>query len=158
MAGKDRVNVDREKEIAEVLRAQGYRLTPQRLAVVHMLAATGLHPSAEQIYAAVRSSFPTTSLATVYKVIEVLKSVGQLHELGYSDGRNRYDATQAHLHPHLICIRCKAVIDVEIPGFETLPAQVVDAHGYQVTHHRLEFFGICPKCGEEKYEPSAFGG
>ena len=72
------------------LREREYRITPQRLAILKILAVSKGHPSVEKIYAQVKKDFPTTSLATVYKTLIVMKEVGEVLELGFSDDSNRY--------------------------------------------------------------------
>jgi Fur family peroxide stress response transcriptional regulator len=78
-------------EMITSLKEQGHRLTPQRMAVLKILAADEGHPSVEQIYEHVKVDFPMTSLATIYKTVTLLKEMGEVLELGFSDDSNRYD-------------------------------------------------------------------
>src|SRR5579871_5043888 len=99
----------REARIAALTRKlaeQGYRITPQRLAVVAALVDARHHPSAEELYARVRESCPTTSRATVYKTLDTLKGIGEVLELQFRDGSNRYDGVRPQAHPHLVCTHC----------------------------------------------------
>ena len=75
----------------DTLRDVGCRMTPQRLALLHILSAADNHPSAQQLYEELRQQFPTTSLATVYKTLNVLKDLGEVNEMGFGSGDNRYD-------------------------------------------------------------------
>ena len=86
------------------LREREYRITPQRLAILKILAVSEGHPSVEKIYSQVKKDFPTTSLATIYKTLIVMKEIGEVLELGFSDDSNRYDGNKPNPHPHLICI------------------------------------------------------
>lgn len=131
------------------LRERGHRLTPQRLAILKILSDNTEHLSAEQIYARVSEDFPTTSLATVYKTISTLKEMGEVMELGFGDSGNRYDVRDPLPHPHLICVNCKKIIDVEIGRLDELTRPVALKTGYQILHHRLDFFGLCPECQEK---------
>ena len=81
----------RLEKMIQKLREHDHRITPQRLAILNVLAASEGHPSVEQIYARVKTDFPTTSLATVYKNVSLMKSLGEVLELGFSDDSNRYD-------------------------------------------------------------------
>jgi Fur family peroxide stress response transcriptional regulator len=135
----------RVNQMAECLKQQGLRLTPQRLAVLKALVENNHHPTAEQIYDHVRADFPTTSLATVYKTLAVLKEMGQIVELGFNDGSNRYDLI-TETHAHLICIRCKSILDAEVKGINQFVQQVITQHGYQLVGQRLDIFGVCPQC------------
>jgi Fur family peroxide stress response transcriptional regulator len=97
----------RLNEIITKLKEQGCRMTPQRLAVVKVLANSEEHLSAEKIYERVKVDFPFTSLATIYKTVTLLKNIGEVMELGFVDDSNRYDGTRPYPHPHLICLKCK---------------------------------------------------
>jgi Fur family peroxide stress response transcriptional regulator len=137
------------KRLAELigkLKQRGYRLTPQRMAVLKILAHSDGHPSVDKIYGQVRDSFPMTSLGTVYKTITLLKDMGEVLELGFSDDSNRYDGNKPYPHPHLICIKCKNIIDPDINTLESLPSVVAEKYDYQILGHRLDFYGICPEC------------
>jgi Fur family peroxide stress response transcriptional regulator len=98
---------DRLNNLAVKLRSRGQRLTPQRLAVLKVLAGNKSHLSIEEIYEIVKADFPMTSLATIYKTINTLKEIGEVREMGFSDGSNRYDGYDPSPHPHLICIQCR---------------------------------------------------
>ena len=96
------------------LRKLGFRITPQRLAILKVLAESKGHPGAEEIYASLKADFATTSIATVYKTLAVLKTVGEVLELEFSGDYNRYDGKKPGPHPHLICIKCKRIADPEL--------------------------------------------
>ena len=136
----------RVQEMIDCLRKRGYRLTPQRMAIVKILATSEQHLSAEQIYEEVRDDLPMTSLATVYKTVTLLKEMNQLLEIGFSDDSNRYDGRQPYPHPHLVCVRCRRIIDVDAGSFEELARQVGEQSGYHIVGQRLDFFGICLHC------------
>lgn len=138
----------RLEELTQKLRQRGYRLTPQRMAVLKILANSDGHPSVEQIYDQVKVDFPMTSLGTVYKTITMLKDIGEILELGFSSEGNRYDGNRPYPHPHLICVRCKKIIDPEIDTLGILPQQVAERTGYRIVNHRLDFYGVCPQCQE----------
>jgi Fur family peroxide stress response transcriptional regulator len=139
----------RREEMISRLKERGFRLTPQRLAVVEILSMSSGHPSVERIYEEVRKRFPTTSLATVYKTVSVLKELREVLELGFPDGSNRYDGKKPYPHPHLICMKCRSVTDPDIPGLEQMAEELGRSYGYRVLHHRLDFFGLCPRCRED---------
>jgi Fur family peroxide stress response transcriptional regulator len=128
------------------LRAQDHRITPQRLAILRVLADSEGHPSVEQIYARVKTDFPTTSLATVYKNVSLMKSLGEVLELGFSDDSNRYDGNKPYPHPHLVCTDCKKIIDPDLSMLQDLTQELVQETGFQILNHRMDFFGICPEC------------
>lgn len=132
------------------LKERRFRLTPQRLAVIRILATSQEHLSVEEIYQRVKSDFPVTSLATIYKIINVLRKVGELMELGFVDDCNRYDGARPFPHPHLICTYCRKILDPDISTLNELTKEVEEKTGFQIVNHRLDFFGICPECQKKK--------
>jgi Fur family peroxide stress response transcriptional regulator len=126
-----------------------YRITPQRIAILKILAESTAHPSIEQIYEQVKINFPTTSIATVYKTIVVLKEMGEVLEINFGDGSSRYDGNQPYPHPHLICITCKKIMHPELDTLNGVTEELVKDTGFKITSHRLDFFGICPECLEK---------
>lgn len=137
---------ERVKRILSKVRARDFRLTPQRLAIIRILAASTDHPSVDQVYHEVRAQFPTTSIATVYKTISLLKELNEILELGFPDGSNRYDGNKPYPHPHAICTKCRKIMDPEISSADELSEEMRKKTGYTISFHRLDFFGICPEC------------
>jgi len=125
-------------------------MTPQRLAIVNVLAKSEGHPSVEDIHARLKKEFPTMSLATVYRNIVLLKSLGEVLELGFPDGSNRYDGNRPFPHPHLICIKCKKILDPDLDSLEKMKKEVESETNFRILSHRLDFFGICSACLSEK--------
>ena len=141
---------ERLEDLIVRLRENGYRMTPQRVAVIKVLIDCTDHPDAEQIYDHIKHDFPTTSLATVYKTVTMLKEMGEILELNFGNGSTRYDCREPHHHPHLVCTKCGSIkdidIDIDIFSIEELAREVAQMTGYQVTSHRLDFLGTCPQC------------
>jgi Fur family transcriptional regulator, peroxide stress response regulator len=133
-------------ELMEIFRQRGTRLTPQRVAILRLLAESRAHPSAAHLFSQIKKQFPTTSLATVYKTLTLLKEMGQVLELGFGEDDKRYDGNIPHPHPHLICIRCHSIIDPEVTVLPHLEKEVASVSGYDIVGHRLDFYGICPEC------------
>ena len=136
----------RFEELVNKLRERNYRLTPQRIALLQLLAASDVHPSASHLYDQIKDQFPTTSLATVYKTLNVLKEIDEVLELGFSNGDNRYDGNKPYPHPHLVCINCQKILDPEVSLAQNLIQEVARSSGYQIVSHRLDFYGLCPDC------------
>lgn len=128
------------------LRGRHYRLTPQRMSLLRLLAASQGHPSAAHLYDQLRVQFPTTSLATVYKTLALLDDMGEVLELGFSNDDNRYDGNRPYPHPHLICLRCRKIVDAELALDEALDQDLTRRSGFKVVGHRLDFYGLCPEC------------
>lgn len=141
---------DRFETIIQKLRDSGHKITPQRMAIVGILAKSEGHPSAEDIHAQIQEDFPTMSLATVYRNILLLKSLGEVLELGFPDGSNRYDGRRPFPHPHLICIRCRKILDPDLESLDEMKKEVAAETDFKVLNHRLDFFGICGDCQAKK--------
>lgn len=142
-------NETRLEHILSSLRERGQRITPQRLEILKILASSEEHPSVEEIYSAVVKDFPTTSLATVYKTIALLKKLGEVLELEFSQGSNRYDGSKPFPHPHVVCTRCKRIVDPDLESLTAMTAEVSEQTGFKVVNHRLDFYGLCTECQKE---------
>jgi Fur family peroxide stress response transcriptional regulator len=137
---------NRVKTIIRKLRDHGHKITPQRLAIARIVAASKGHPSVEAIYEQVQKDFPTMSLATVYRNIVMLKSLGEILELGFPDGSNRYDGNRPFPHPHVICIKCGKIVDPVLDSLDEMKKEVSQETEFSILTHRLDFFGICRQC------------
>jgi Fe2+ or Zn2+ uptake regulation protein len=137
--------------LRRVLEGAGLRCTPQRLAVYDYLTRAAHHPTAEEVYQAVRPVIPKISLATVYKALEALVATGMAAKLtagaGSGDTSARYDARR-DLHYHFRCLRTGEVHDLPTPFDPDLIAKLdpqlsdyLNRQGFQVTGYRLELVG-----------------
>lgn len=146
-----------------VLEREGWRCTRQRMAVYdHLLTAARAgqgHPSAEEVYLAVRKSIPSISLATVYKALEALVACRLVAKLSADDGSARYDA-RSEEHYHLRCLKTGAVRDLDTPYDRDLIAKIdpaltrsLEHQGFHVTGYRLELVGYFDD--EKVTEPEA---
>lgn len=133
-------------EIIDKLRERECRITPQRVAILKILLDSCDHPSVEEVYEQVRINFPTTSLATVYKTVNLLKEIGEILEIGFADGSNRYDGNKPYSHPHLICTNCRKIVDPQVTQLDEITAELATASGYRIESHQIDFFGVCPTC------------
>jgi Fur family transcriptional regulator, peroxide stress response regulator len=132
--------------IIQKLRDNGHKITPQRLAIVKIIVDNDGHPSVENIYEQIKKDFPTMSLATVYRNIVIMKSLGEVLELGFPDGSNRYDGNKPYPHPHVICVACKKIVDPDLDSLDEMKKEVASETKFKILNHRLDFFGICSDC------------
>jgi Fur family transcriptional regulator, peroxide stress response regulator len=134
-------------ELRDALEQAGWRFTRQRMAVFDHLRGVESHPTAEEVYAAVRHDIPNISLATVYKALEALVDCGLASKICNSDGPSRYDY-RSDAHYHLRCTKTGQVRDLPI-AFDADLLDKLDPNlvknlrqiGFEVTGYRLEVVG-----------------
>ena len=147
----DPENVEqRMDQMISKLREHEFRITPQRLAVLRVLAISKDHPSVEGIYEEVRKGFPTTSIATIYKTVNLLRNIDEVLEIAFPDGSNRYDGNNPFPHPHIICVRCKRIVHPDLESLESIMNNAAKKTGFEILSHRLDIFGVCNDCRATK--------
>jgi Fur family peroxide stress response transcriptional regulator len=140
---------ERLEQMIRVLKDKGCRLTPQRMTMLRILSKSEGHPSAEQIFEQIRADYPTTSLATIYKTLSLLKNVGEVFEVTFASMGSHYDGNKPYPHPHLICTQCGQILDTKFEAVAGISQEIAQQTGYKITHQQLNFFGLCPTCQKE---------
>jgi len=135
-------------ELIDNLRKQGYRVTPQRLSICKLILSSKDHPSAEQIYHEVKKTHPTISLATVYLTLDLLRNLGLVQELGFSDRSSRYDPNNSP-HINIICPKCGKIYDCEAASVKKLWSQIVAETGLTPIRQRLDLYVLCDRCNKK---------
>jgi Fur family peroxide stress response transcriptional regulator len=126
---------------------QGARLrqTPQRIAIVEEVLVQD-HPTAAEVFDAVRVRFPTMGLATVYATLNTMVERGLLRPLAFENAV-RFDANVTP-HVNLICTTCGRITDYD--GCDdvvvALRERAATDAGFQLAEHRLELYGRCSGC------------
>ena len=133
-------------EMTLALEQREVTVTPRRAKVLEILATSEFHPSVGEIHADVQLRYPSTSLATVYNTIEFLKEAGQVLEIEFSATGNRYDGRRPEAHPHLVCVECQRIDDLDIPEPVAVFATIEASTGYEIVRQRTDYYGICPGC------------
>jgi len=121
------------------------RKTKQRMTILEVLKGVRIHPSADWIYDEVRKKLPHISKGTVYRNLNVLKEEGAILELNVDGVVGRYEIRQDN-HYHFICEKCGRIFDLNEPVETGLNAKFAKKTGFKITHHQLEFRGLCNKC------------
>ena len=138
------------KEALTTLKNSGVRITPQRHAVLEYLMQSLNHPTADEIYRALESKFPNMSVATVYNNLRVFQEIGLVRELTYGDASSRYDCNTSK-HYHVICNECGKIVDFHYPSLDEVERLAEQVTGFEVTHHRMEVYGLCETCQNKKH-------
>ena len=134
-----------KESLIKKMKEKGLKLTPQRLAVLDVLADKNLfHPSAMAIYNLAKRKIRGISLSTVYFTLNELSKHGIIKTLEFDKMENRYEGNPQD-HINLICKECHAIMDYNIP-IVVNPKEVTEKARFWVTDTRLEYYGYCQKC------------
>jgi Fur family peroxide stress response transcriptional regulator len=143
----DNTALPEESDLRLALERTGRRYTRQRASVCAYLRSVMFHPTAEQVFAAVRRQLPRIGLGTVYKALEALVAAGVASRLDSAAGPARYDG-RSDAHYHYRCDRTGEVCDLPMSYdprlLEKIAPDLVDelrGRGFVVTGHRLELVG-----------------
>ncbi|WP_302674173.1 Fur family transcriptional regulator [uncultured Clostridium sp.] len=153
MMGGNSININ---ELKENLKEKGYKLTPQRRAILDIIIdKEGQHLTAEEIYDEVKKICPDIGLATVYRTVLLLEEVNVIYKLDLNDGCSRYElvhSDEEHRHHHLVCNKCKKVFEVQDDLLEELEERIEKTYKFKILDHSVKFFGICSDCCDHKEE------
>ena len=132
------------EQIVALLRDEGFRITPQRMAIVDYLLKTEDHPSADHIHKVVRKRYPMVSLSTVYKTLYLLKEKNLVNEIEV-EGESRFDAhTDDHIN--IVCIKCGKIDDVDEETLKDIQVKAAKKSKYLILKSSFELHGYCSSC------------
>jgi len=133
-------------------RKKGFtRMTKQRRIILDVLRSTTSHPTADWLYEKVKDKIPNISLGTVYRNLNILKEMNEIMELSYGSTYSRFDGNPQN-HYHFVCERCGRVFDIDEEVHREMDRRVEEKTGFTVRYHRMEFYGTCRECQNEKEE------
>lgn len=128
----------------DVLRAQSYKATPSRLAILKVLNRAKQPVTAHDI---VKKIGRAHDQATVYRTIQTLLKIGVVKRIDFQHGATYYELSDVAEHHHVICTNCARVADVKDCCAVSMDAKALQQSGFStITQHSLEFFGICTSC------------
>ena len=133
------------RALREACRISGMRLTPQRLEVYRELARSEDHPSAEELHQRLLERMPSLSLDTVYRTLATFARHGLIHKLDTAESQGRFEVAD-DTHHHLVCSRCKEIMDFHWPGFDQSGVPEEIAHWGRIERKNAVIYGICNKC------------
>ena len=142
----------RLKDLRARLSANHYKMTPQRKEILQIFLENNADPhlSAEEVYEVLKEKDFDFGLATIYRNVELLSTLGILSKINFDDGRTRYELASAdpkvHQHHHLICLKCKKIIEFEEDLLDNLEATITTKSGFEIVNHEVKFFGYCADC------------
>ena len=122
-----------------------YKRSKQRKRLLELLGQTGSHPTADWLYQQLKKEFPTLSLGTVYRNLNILVEQKCIQRLPFGSTHDRYERSQ-NPHYHLVCQVCGCVEDFEMPYDPRMNEQAQAMSQFIISRHRIDFFGICETC------------
>lgn len=137
------------ERIVRKYKGKGFKLTPQRIAILKFLEGNTSHPTAEDIYTEIKKKYPTVSFATVYNTVQALKERGEIMEITIDPERKHFDPNPSP-HHHIICSGCGRIGDVFVDYSEALKLPEEVTREFTATGNHIDFYGICSSCRNGK--------
>jgi len=129
------------------LKAAGLKITEPRIRILELLSTqSDRHHSAEDIYAQMKEVDATLSLATIYRVLTQFEAAGLVVRHNFETGHSVYELNEGEHHDHLVCVKCRSVIEFHDSLIEERQLAIAKARGFEVTDHSLNIYGICSTC------------
>lgn len=137
----------RFSEICDILRSRGYRLTPQREAIIRVILENiDMHLTAEELYTILKKDHPGIGIATVYRSLDLLSKEKIMNELDFADGYSRYEFGGQKHHHHLVCLGCGKVVEFSDNLLERVEKSIGEKHDFHIIGHHLKLYGYCSDC------------
>ena len=125
----------------------GSRNTRQRTAVINVLSEIDTFASAKEIHRELENRDLQVGLTTVYRTLQSLAEIEAVDVLHMATGETLYrQCVSPHHHHHLVCTQCGRTEEIDGGSVETWAKQVAEQHGFQLTGHDAEIYGLCPDC------------
>jgi Fur family peroxide stress response transcriptional regulator len=137
-------------EFERECRRLGLALTVQRRTVFEELAVRRDHPTADQVYDAVRGRLPGLSRTTVYRVLETLVEAGLASRVHHSNAGVRFDPVTER-HHHLVCEGCGRLVDLDDAKVPRVPLPHPAGTGFRIKDYSISFTGLCASCAKERH-------
>ena len=132
-------------DYAPELRARGFRMTSQRMAILHVLRHEGTHLSPAEVYKKARMELRGLTEPTVYRTLEFLSDIALVRPSYSSNGHLTYEIA-GNQHHHIVCKNCGGEVEVEHTLLESLYRLLETTSGYRSIGSHVTFFGLCPNC------------
>lgn len=126
----------------------GLAVTHQRQVIYETLASMHGHPSPEAVYDVVKERVPSISLATVYKNLKTFEQHGLVQGVSPHHGSARFETNPAP-HHHLVCLRCRAIVDVPAGDIGPVRLKKRAPAGFRIQRYNVEMLGICGDCAQQ---------
>jgi Fur family ferric uptake transcriptional regulator len=143
------IGIDRmssQQEAVDTLRERGYRLTPQRLLVLNIVAQGGGHMGVDEVFRRAKEAYPYMDIATVYRTLHLLKRLGVVTEVAIGD-RLHYELTDPNgRHHHMVCQVCQGAFNLSPHYLEEFRDTLVREFGFAPDLEHFAVSGTCSGC------------
>lgn len=146
--------------VYDSLRKRGHRITAQRETILRIFREQphGTHLSAEELHHKLAEKGSTVSLATAYRTLKLLSTLGLLRELDFAEGHKHYELKEENVpHQHIICIGCNSTIEFEDHFLEEAGQKIGARYNFEVIDAQFKIFGLCPTCRDSQPGERAAG-
>ena len=123
------------------------KFSRQRELIYNQVRSYPIHPTADQVYTALKADNPALSLGTVYRNLNQLSEAGMLLKIPIADGSDRFDA-RTDDHCHMVCDKCLQVFDIEFHAHDIVN-KALEQHGHCLTSVSLTIRGVCSGCAQQ---------
>ncbi|MDD7363831.1 MAG: Fur family transcriptional regulator [Peptoniphilus sp.] len=139
-----------DNEFRDFLQSKGYKYTKQRQIVMEIFSEhSDEHMTTEEVFRYASEKMPEIGIATVYRAVGLLESIGYLTAITFEDGTTRYERRhkeEKHIHHHLICNNCNKIMEVNLDLLDELEDEIEKTVHFHITDHNLKFYGLCEEC------------
>lgn len=143
------------QEWLDLLRQRGFRVTPQREKILSIFETLpeGEHLSAEALQEILQNELSDVSLATTYRTLKLLASLGVLRELDFAEDHKHYELVRSgpeEQHQHLICIHCGYTEEFVSPHIFEISKDIAEKAKFELVDNQLKLYGRCKTCQESE--------
>ncbi len=136
-----------DQELINIFRENRLKVTTQRLAICKFIVSRADHPSADQIYHALKTDYPTISLGTIYKTLGLLEELGLIQKLRFNESSIRYDPDM-ELHINMVCSKCGKIYDYKADNVKKMWDSIILDLGFKPKRQRIDIYYECDDCKE----------
>jgi Fur family ferric uptake transcriptional regulator len=140
----------RTSTIMDALERGGFRLTLPRRRLAALISERDAHFTADDLVREARDRRLGVARATIFRTLDVLTTLGVVERLDLPSGEHAFVACEPSHHHHIVCTSCGRATDVPDRELRAALDGIGRETGYRVDRHRVELFGLCPRCLAEE--------